>query len=73
MPRKETDVVDRIWHDIDEEQREKQAKKKAAAEEARRTEPPMTSAGTYLELTVTNLKNFKNEDSTVNDVSLNSL
>ncbi|CAI2307213.1 unnamed protein product [Caenorhabditis sp. 36 PRJEB53466] len=67
MPRKETDVVDRIWHDIDAEQREKQARKKAAAEEARKSEHPVTSAGQCVELTVNNLKNFRNDDSTVND------
>lgn len=63
-PRKETDVVDRIWHDIDEAQREKLARKK---EEARRTEQPTRSPKDYLPLTANNLRNFKDEDSTIRD------
>uniref|UniRef100_A0A8R1DXB1 Uncharacterized protein n=1 Tax=Caenorhabditis japonica TaxID=281687 RepID=A0A8R1DXB1_CAEJA len=70
QPRKESDIVDRIWHDIDEEQREKQAKKMAeAAEEARKAvhHPPVTSGNKSVELTINNLKNFCNEDDTVNE------
>lgn len=63
-PRKETDLVDRIWHDIDEEQREKSARRK---EEAKRREKPIHSPRDYLPLTAVNLRNFKNEDSTISD------
>lgn len=62
--RKETDIVDRIWHDHDEMQREKKAKRE---EEARRREQPVPPARDYLPLTVNNLKNFKNEDSAISD------
>uniref|UniRef100_A0A1I7ULD6 Trithorax group protein osa n=1 Tax=Caenorhabditis tropicalis TaxID=1561998 RepID=A0A1I7ULD6_9PELO len=63
-PCKELDAVDRIWHDIDVEQREKMARRK---EEAKRRERPAPSPQDYLPLTLNNLKNFKNDDSTVSD------
>ncbi|EGT35470.1 hypothetical protein CAEBREN_07907 [Caenorhabditis brenneri] len=63
-PRKETDIVDRIWHDHDELQREKKARRE---EEAKRREHPQPPARDYLPLTINNLKNFKNEDTAISD------
>lgn len=65
-PRKETDVVDRIWHDIDEEQREKLARRKEEAAK-RKEQQPAQHIRDYLPLTATNLRNFRNEDSTISD------
>ncbi|CAP24777.2 Protein CBR-SYDN-1 [Caenorhabditis briggsae] len=60
-PRKETDLVDRIWHEIDEEQREKLARKKEKKEQ------PAHSPRDYLPLTASNLRNFKDEDESIRD------